>query len=201
MAEPRGRPLRALALVLGGWVAVRIALSLPDETPGTVARVPERRASARPAFSQPLRAAPVGPHLARFVAVFPSRRPPMSKLTAFEPAPAPPPLASPPRPDAPPENTIALLGLVRFGVPEPPPPGPSRWSGSLWGIVRGRGAAGVATPQLGGNQAGLRLAYALDEGGRVTLAGRVASALGMRQRVLVRCGGIALVHHPLGFCF
>lgn len=106
----------------------------------------------------------------------------MSKLTAFEPAPAPPPLASPPRPDAPPENTIALLGLVRFGVPEPPPPGPSRWSGSLWGIVRGRGAAGVATPQLGGNQAGLRLAYALDEGGRVTLAGRVASALGMRQQ-------------------
>jgi hypothetical protein len=80
------------------------------------------------------------------------------------------------------EATIALLGLVRFGVPEPAPAPPSRWSGSLWGIVRGRGATGVATPQLGGSQAGVRLAYALDEAGRVTIAGRVATALGTRQQ-------------------
>ncbi|KQT35389.1 hypothetical protein ASG29_01900 [Sphingomonas sp. Leaf412] len=73
--------------------------------------------------------------------------------------------------------------MVRYGTADPRPPGRSRWSGSGWAILRDAGGAGgVATPQLGGSQAGLRLAYALDDAGRLALAGRIAAAIGTRQQ-------------------
>lgn len=52
-----------------------------------------------------------------------------------------------------------------------------RISGSAWTIVRGAGAAsGLNTSQLGGSQAGARLAYAIGSG-RLAVVGRIATPL------------------------
>ncbi|MDO7841344.1 hypothetical protein [Sphingomonas immobilis] len=84
----------------------------------------------------------------------------------------------------PPEDEAALPPPLVPGVPQPAPPGaarnPSRLSGSFWLVARdGSGASnGVIGGQLGGSQAGLRLAYALTDNRRVAIAGRVTSPLG-----------------------
>jgi hypothetical protein len=66
-------------------------------------------------------------------------------------------------------------------VDVPPPIGrrPSRWSGDAWLLARGDARAGSAfgAPQLGGSQAGLRIAYALGSDGRAALAGRLTTPL------------------------
>ncbi|WP_159755458.1 hypothetical protein [Sphingomonas sp. 8AM] len=67
----------------------------------------------------------------------------------------------------------------------PPPALPSmhRWSASGWAMWRGGGnGIGVATPQLGGAQAGFRVARVLDAQGNVAIAARVAAALDTRQQ-------------------
>lgn len=67
------------------------------------------------------------------------------------------------------------------GVPLPSPaPTPSRFAGSGWLIAR-RGGAVPFAPQLGGSQAGARLTYALDPARRLSLAGRISTALASRQ--------------------
>lgn len=70
-----------------------------------------------------------------------------------------------------------------------PPPlgiGPaslSRWSGSVWAIARpGGSSGGLGSSQLGGSQAGARLAYAIGSARRVALAGRIATPLEGRGR-------------------
>ena len=69
--------------------------------------------------------------------------------------------------------------LPTYGTAEPPLR-PDRWSLSFWTIARaGVQRAGVATPQLGGSQAGVRVAYALTD--RLAVAGRAAAALATRQ--------------------
>lgn len=179
----RGRPLRALGLVLGGWIAMRVAWLWPHaSTPPRPASIPPAAPAPATQPAPPLRlalgipgdvpAVPTRPLRERTFAPTPVVPPPPTTLS---PAPA----IALPRP--PMEHVLALLGLVRYGTPDPALPGPSRWSGSAWAIVRGAGGAGgVATPQLGGSQAGARLAYALDD--RLALAARVAGALGTRQR-------------------
>jgi hypothetical protein len=95
-----------------------------------------------------------------------------------------------PRPqaaDVPVEKTasyvLGLLGMIRYGAAAPPPSAPRRWSASGWAIVRGAGpGGGVATPQLGGGQAGLRVARTLDARGSLAIAARVATALDTRQQ-------------------
>lgn len=56
----------------------------------------------------------------------------------------------------------------------------SRWSGNAWLVARGGSgiAPGVVAGQLGGSQAGVRIAYALDRKHRIALAGRVTTPLG-----------------------
>ncbi|MBN8816470.1 MAG: hypothetical protein J0J06_13610 [Sphingomonas sp.] len=55
----------------------------------------------------------------------------------------------------------------------------SRWSASAWFVLRdGRGIApGLSGGQLGGSQAGLRIAYAIGDARRVAIVGRVATPL------------------------
>jgi hypothetical protein len=190
-SEVRGRPLRALGLLLGGWVAMRVLVTVWPGAPLPRALVPPIHipVATAPDVSVPVPAPVSAPADRRVrIAIRPLDAPPAIIATAraatspgLPPATPPPPAVSAAKPD-PPLATIALLALVRFGVSEPSAADASRWSGSLWGIVRGRGAAGVATPQLGGSQAGLRLAYALDDANRVTIAGRIATALGTRQQ-------------------
>lgn len=70
----------------------------------------------------------------------------------------------------------------RDPAPVLPDPPASRWSASLWSIVRGGAeqGGGIATPQLGGSQSGVRLAYALAP--RLAATMRVAAAHGVRQQ-------------------
>lgn len=198
----RGRPLRFLLLVLGGWIGLRLYLLWP--VPEGVARQATRArapswAAAResaPFWPVPMAAryrttlpeavAAVGPRASgpRHVAVTPAA---IAQVASRSSASPPLPAASAPALDAAaapaPGYVLALLGLVRYGAAEPAPdlPRTSRWSASVWAIARGGAqAASVTTPQLGGSQAGVRVAYAL--GDRVALAARAASALGVVQK-------------------
>lgn len=58
----------------------------------------------------------------------------------------------------------------------------ARLHASLWMIIRNGAAASPLAPQLGGSQAGARLTYTVDGARRVSLAGRLSTALGSRQR-------------------
>lgn len=60
-----------------------------------------------------------------------------------------------------------------LGLAAPPRATRSRWSGSAWVFVRGEGASSLAGGgQLGGSQAGARIAYRVDDTGRLALAAR-----------------------------
>jgi hypothetical protein len=83
------------------------------------------------------------------------------------------------------QNAPAALAAVhpgqQPGVPLPAPSkSPSRFAGSGWLIAR-RGGATPFVPQLGGSQAGVRLTYAIDPARRLSLAGRISTALASRQ--------------------
>ncbi|MEH3046070.1 MAG: hypothetical protein PGN14_03070 [Sphingomonas adhaesiva] len=191
-AARTGRPLRFMGLVLGGWIATRVWWLWPVAAP----LLPDAmRAIIPPPITAAAPATPGSP-LAVPIAVPPPvtwRRPsppaaaPTVRQATRSPDPPPPATGDPaPAPAAAAttdRHTFALLGMVRYGVPAAPPAGPSRWSGSAWGIVRdGRQRAGVATPQLGGSQIGARLAYTLDIDRRIALAVRMSSALAVRQQ-------------------
>lgn len=179
-----GRPLRFLGVTLGGWVAVRVALlwpsinGVPDliravAPPLAAAERPPVRAAARPV---PVRPRPPGAR-ARFVA---GRE---AGTGAHRRAGDPEALA------------LAVAALTRFGrsVPErgviPPPlrplplaKGASRWSGSAWLLARGGAAGTLSGGRLGASQAGVRIGYALGEGRRVAIVGRLATPLSGRGR-------------------
>jgi hypothetical protein len=85
---------------------------------------------------------------------------------------------------------VAMFGAARPAAPIPPaqpwqaaPPGPprlSRWSGSVWLFTRNEGAGALAAGgQLGGSQAGARLAYRLADlgAGSIALAARLSTPL------------------------
>ncbi|MDB5684784.1 MAG: hypothetical protein JWM75_2482, partial [Sphingomonas bacterium] len=83
-----------------------------------------------------------------------------------------------PPPAHPPEPPSALAAAV----PLPPPSAVTRarrWSGSVW-VYRRDGGGGTTLAgggQLGESQAGGRIAYALDDGGRLAVAARLYSPL------------------------
>lgn len=190
-----GRPLRFLGLVLGGWIAVRTVV-LVQSMPGPTPEIARGRALPRPlpARSQPL------PPVAWVAA---ARRLPIAGPVVLLPARAPS-FAQPMapawqrHPGDPGRVALALLGLTRLGASEPvaedlrdsefrapvtpyrpPAPGAGRLSGSAWLIARGGSGHGQSPlgGQLGGSQAGFRLAYALDRSRRLALVGRVATPL------------------------
>lgn len=183
----RGRPLRFLLAVTGGWIALRTTMLWPRiaSVPALIdAIVPDARATAL--VPPPVRLG--GPDTARAVV----RRP--------QPIAWP---ADPARPRAEADRGAPTLTFARSGAPDPPAPfvpfvqpgvphpAPrathrSRWSGSFWLLARpGDGiASGVIGGQLGGSQAGLRIVYALDTRRRVALAGRLTAPLGPGQREL-----------------
>jgi hypothetical protein len=188
----KGRPLRFLALTLGGWTAARVALlwpaapSLPDLLRLPLPGLPIAAASA--ATLPRLLGSPAAPAMIA-VAEPTSSRPAPAPITA-EPASAP--RASDPR-----RVALALATMVRFGreqvdqtpglppplPPTPPARPPGRLAGSAWLIARGGGSDGrVPGAQLGGSQAGMRLTYAVDAARRLAIAGRVSTPLEGRGR-------------------
>ena len=189
----RGRPLRFLGGVTVGWVGLRVAMLWPqldsaEAVLRAVAPIPIAAAAQSPVAAPrntPSSAASVSPQWRAAVARLP--------------------VAGPGRGADPMRVALALLGLVRYGdadvsegdapllpgLPRPiavltpaTKPLPSRWSASLWLVARdGVGIApGVGGGQLGGSQAGMRIAYTIDRRRRIALAGRVTSPLGSGLR-------------------
>lgn len=193
-----GRPLRFLAVALLGWTGLRVVILWPTiETPGDIPRlvVPQLFASQ----NQPPIAGRAGAALASIM-----RTPritigsgPISSSAIWRAA------VEPRRKPDPDRIALAMLGLLSVGPSRPvdeatpqvttlPLPGalplsraPSnRWSASAWLVVRdGQGAmSGLNGGQLGGGQAGLRVAYALGGSRRFSLVGRVTSPLAGQGR-------------------
>lgn len=185
----QGRPIRFLALVAMGWIGVRVALlwsqtgSLPEAI---------RQVLPLPASPQGGLGAVAAPALARPV---PAARPDAVRRVVRE-SPQEPQPSVPAFPAVDSDRVqMALLALVQYGAPAsfgvdplplPPaaqpdrlPPSPSRWSASAWLVARagtGLGAAPGAS-QLGGGQAGARIAYMLVPAQRLAAFGRVVSPL------------------------
>lgn len=175
----RGRPLRFLALVTVGWVGARVAMLWPQEgsLPAAIRKaVPFARAEA------PVVVAAVLP-----VADARSRTRPLRAANARLRAPGP--MSDPAR------VQMALLGLLRYGRPEAAAapiaavpeaarpivmaPGPRRWSASAWMVARPGTGLGTApgAGQLGGSQAGLRLAYLIVPERRIAAFARISAPL------------------------
>lgn len=196
MKAGRGRPLRFLALCLTLWVGVRVAVLWPHfESAADVLRAVVPGAVLAKTRDGPVMAA----------------SPPIGKAEQPRSGAAARVLRwrVPRRPD-PTRIALALLGLVRYGDPQPvvqaePLPAtpllpglprpvgvgtaaarplPSRWSASAWLLARGGSglAPGGLGGQLGGSQTGVRIAYTINRKRRLALAGRVSSPLGSGLR-------------------
>ena len=185
----RGRPLRFLALVTTGWVGLRTAMLWPqlDSAAAVLhAIAPVTIAAATPVATPPSVAHQPAPVSPQWHAAIARMLQPRGRRAAD-----------------PTRVALALLGLVRYGdaqavedapllpglprpIPRPAPSAtlPSRWSASLWLVARGGSgiAPGAGGGQLGGSQAGVRIAYLLDRKRRIALAGRVTTPLGSGLR-------------------
>jgi hypothetical protein len=188
-----GRPLRFLVLVAGGWVAARGVMLWPGIPPLAVAGgavVPRAEAHdfgdrvARAAASEVATAAAW--HRGVTVRTAPGTPLFFAPISGQEYRPEMPPIAQ-----AVPISSIPPDTGIIAGLPVPYPAAaaqaghaPSRFSGSAWLFVRpGNGTdAGLSGPQLGGSQAGVRLAYALTANRRLALAARASSPLGKGMR-------------------
>ncbi len=194
-----GRPLRFLGLVTLGWICARIALLWPQ-----TGSLPEAIRALVPAGIVPARAAPAASPSPPPRATIVVRRT-ATPGHGFAPRLFAPRAASDPR------VQMAMLGLVYYGAPEsvaaplaalpagampmPAPissgllapdrldPLPDRWSASAWLVARGGSGAGAAPGgQIGGGQAGARLAWMLVPRARVAVFGRVTTPLAGRGR-------------------
>lgn len=179
----KGRPLRFVALVAVGWASARTIMLWPEGA--TLPRAIEAAFPLLPAQAAPAPAPhPIPP------ATFPRR--PMALPVHAAPPVATVPLA---QYSDPARVSLAMLGLVSFGreevlgappgaLPRPAPPAllpaaaqPSRWSASAWLLTRRGAAAGGA--MLGGDQAGMRVAYHPGSG-RIALFARLTAPLAGR---------------------
>lgn len=184
-----GRPVRFLVAVLGGWAGLRVLVLWPAPggvviapriagraVAGTITHRPGPRVAARP--ERPEVRAPRAPG-ARVRSVAEERDVPVVPRSWTLPARAGAPVNSTELP------VVAAAQDRATIVPVPPvPPRPGgRLTGSAWLIARGDGTGGgLGASQLGGSQAGARLAYALGDARPVALVGRVVTPLERRGR-------------------
>ncbi len=183
------RPIRFLTLVLGGWVGARTVMLWP-----VAAIVPEVVRSLAPAAVAEAATAPpiTGPMISasqELASTWIMPRPGAIPLVRTGIEPAVTPLKR--KAADPALVALALAGLIRFGPAIPlatagsdPPIAfrASRWSGSAWAILRPGGRATPFASQLGGSQAGARIAYAVDGARRLAIVARVSTALSSRQK-------------------
>ncbi|WP_240502209.1 hypothetical protein [Sphingomonas panacis] len=195
MIAGQGRPLRFIGVLVAGWIGLRTVMlwphaqGVPDPVPDlargavAVARAPAA-ATAAPAMARP---APPPGEPVRLTAAW--RAAPAASahgggaVRSIQPPPFAVPVGERDRPQAPPPP---IAGLPR-SVPAAATAGttePSRLSGSFWLVARGGGGVTSAPlgGQLGGAQAGLRLAYLLDRRHRLAVMARVTSPLGSGLR-------------------
>lgn len=183
----RGRPLAFLVLVITSWSAARYVSLLPPDIVGPLATasenaiVPSAEAEELPG---PVVADPVVDLRPRAVAM-------VRSLGMREQAPGRAAMT----PSMAPVSFMAGGGLddrggstssptttpqpIPAGLPPQPELGRSgRWSASAWAILRDGGDGSLLTPLLGGSQAGVRVAYRLDDRGRTAMFARAAAPLG-----------------------
>lgn len=175
-------PIRFLALAVGGWMAFRVAVLVPDWWPS----------STGPAFAEPEETviastpeAPVtfvpGTRSSTFIS--PARlvaRPKHSAGSRWErhvingpgprPTPGFPARGTEPGSPSPPAQAASAPVPVAFAAPSAPRAG--RWSGSAWLLIRPEmdGSALAPASELGGSQAGARLLYRIGGGAARPLA-------------------------------
>lgn len=158
------RPVRAIATVLGGWVAVRTAMLWPSgATVPVVANGVEPQAT--PKLAQPLIPADIWKPLnhLRFAAEAAKAPKPAAKghtieITLDAPEPARPYQAEAPVAAAA-RNALSTRPGPE-GLPPLPAPQVKRFSGSAWALSRTDGSGGLANAgQLGGSQVGARVFY------------------------------------------
>lgn len=181
----RGRPLRFVMLVAAGWAGARVVILWPDG-----ATLPKAIEEALPIHRAE---ASVSPALAPFTPAVCSgglvaatfERLSVSaatllrdratggdvRLLAADRRSAPQTLAAPP--DGFPESMMRIPSAA-------PDAEPSRWSASAWFVTRRGAPAGGVT--LGGDQAGGRIAYALDRGQRARAYVRATAPLAVAGR-------------------
>lgn len=179
----RGRPLRFVALVACGWAGARIVMLWPED--GSLSDAVEAAFPLRPAEA-------ATPRMPRGVQPATMAIPaPVNHVRTRPAAPVP----EPPHPflGDPVRINLAALGLISFGREEalgvptgalpshslppamlPEDARPARWSASAWFVTR-RGAA-AGGPVLGGDRAGVRVAYHPGSG-RLALFTRAATPL------------------------
>lgn len=179
-AAGRGRPLRFVAIVAVGWVAMRVILLWPEG-----ATLPEAIEEALP-----LRAAQAAAPRIDITAMTPPA--PVPGVRPVRVAPIPRAAIATDVSTAP--VSLAMLNLVSFGaerpatgpveqaarIPAPPAmlaprAAPNRWQASAWFVTRrGAGAGGA---MLGGDQAGFRVTHTLDQRERIALYARASAPL------------------------
>lgn len=185
-----GRPLRFLAMTLGGWTAIRVACLMPPTAPlptlmGDVVAPPAAASTSR-----------AEPSARPIVAPIPSERPP-SRMTGprgagwvsrdavatrsagpFRASAGPSPMTPPP----PPPHRERMILSPLSPIPAQTGARAERWSASAWLLVRGGAGGTVSGGQLGASQAGVRVLHALGGSGRVAIAARLATPLRGRGR-------------------
>lgn len=198
------RPLRALALVLGAWVAGRTAVLFAPTAAMVEPPVrPIAVTSAEPALVAVDPQTLTGPAVSFSRIVLPSLPNPVALPRARSNAVAAPVVR---RPVAPPPAVLRLSPVLPAIVPAPveatastaPPPAVSPTasrpgfvlSGSAWLFARERGPTSLGQGQLGGSQAGVRL-YGRFARTPLALTARVSAPL--RDRGAEASGGVALV--------
>jgi len=180
----RGRPLRFLAMVVFAWVGLRVAMLWPD-----TGSFPAAIQAALP-FVQAVPRAPVPAASATLVVAHESGPSPHLPLPTYRA----------PLGDDDPRVQLALMGLVQYGepgwasfapapratplparampLPERLEPLPDRWSLTSWMVVRGGGGPAAAPGgQIGGGQAGVRVAWLLAPRHRLAAYGRLTTPL------------------------
>lgn len=191
----RSPPLRFLAVVLGGWAAVRTAIVAPPwsapPADAAAASPPIRRAAAAASPLQPGPALPPGRRIGAAPAgIVPATAvPPRPRPLPGRPGTAPAPLgpvagtrsagAAVALPAA---AAIPVLAdpLAAAAPPAPVPAAGRRWSLSAWAFARRGKAAPLAVGGLlGGSQAGARLVYRInrDRHRPLALSARLSSPL------------------------
>lgn len=183
-----GRPLRFLALALGGWVAIRIVVLLPEIRAVPTANVIPRLIAA---LVPNVAATGLARHHAALSTKHARASPRMTiRLRQRQPQPQP---RLPRRVERQPEASFIILAVRAAPdhridpIPSPQTPpaplrGTSRLTGSAWLLVRGGPAGTVSGGRLGASQGGMRFTYALGRHRRVALAARIAAPLKGRGR-------------------
>ncbi|MEG3084207.1 hypothetical protein U1707_11190 [Sphingomonas sp. PB2P12] len=179
-----GRPLRFLAMTLGGWTMIRIALALSDEgalpegglLPSVIKiLVPDAVSAvfAKPNDHGQVADQPIATPIAEPILASPL---PLLPITATMPS-LPEPSGDRRLAPTPTESKRRTLPLPSPFAPPARVRAANRLNGSAWFLVRGGPSGTLSGGQLGASQGGIRLTYALGAHRRFAVAARLAAPL------------------------